>query len=155
MRMAVAMLIGSVWAAVAFAQDARPAKRYGLEADLQTYSQKSPQETLTSVLKAVENKRLDYLLAHLADPVFVDERVKKFHNGDFDTLVRETTDKFAADPGAIKKLQLFQDDGTWKVDGAKAIGTAKGLREHVYMTKINGRWFLENHDRPSGDGKGK
>src|SRR5947209_5976667 len=50
-------------------------KRYGLDVNPGFYPQKTPQEALLSIAKAIESRRLDYLLAHLADPRFVDDTV--------------------------------------------------------------------------------
>src|SRR5262245_48322911 len=85
---------------------AQPAARYGVEADLKTYPQGMPKEALASVLKAIDAKRIDYLLAHLADPQFVDQRVKE-NGGRFDALLEETRAKLLDDPGAAKQLSKF------------------------------------------------
>ena len=51
------------------------ADRYGIAPDLAAFPQKTPQDTLASVIKSAEAKRFDYLTAQLADPAFVDDRV--------------------------------------------------------------------------------
>src|ERR1700687_2222202 len=78
-------------------------KRYSFDVNLDLYPQKTPQEALLSLARAVDNKRVDYLLAHLADPRFVDDAVaaniKTIPQGSeqaklflaFDRLVSETT----------------------------------------------------------------
>src|SRR5438445_6488726 len=85
-------------------------KRYGFDVNLNLYPQKTPQEALLSIAKAVDNKRVDYVLAHLADPRFVDDAVaaniKTIPQGSdqaklflaFDRLVSETTHYFLEDP---------------------------------------------------------
>ena len=40
-----------------------PAKRYGIELDLDKFPQATPKDTLTSILKAIELRKVDYLLA--------------------------------------------------------------------------------------------
>src|SRR5437667_9610302 len=52
-------------------------QRYGLDLDAKRFPQSNPKEALGSVLKAIGDKRIDYLLAHLADPAFVDKRVSQ------------------------------------------------------------------------------
>jgi hypothetical protein len=68
-----------VWAASLSAQE--PAKlltRYNIEFNPINYPQKTPQDAMKSIAKALESGRLDYLLAHLADPKFVDPRVNEY-----------------------------------------------------------------------------
>src|SRR6218665_2407593 len=75
--------------------------RFGIDADPDKYTQKTAQDALRSVLKGIEGKRVDYVLAHLAEPGFVDERVKQA-GGKFEVMVRETTEKLDADPEMIR-----------------------------------------------------
>jgi hypothetical protein len=138
-------LFGSV-----FAQndDKPPTKRFGLSANLRTYPQTMPRETLASVLKAVDERRIDYLLAHLADPQFVDQRVRE-QGGNFDEVVRETTAKLNEDPTAVAELRRFLKEGDWKDEDTKASASLKEIpTRRVYMKKIDNRWFLENRRRP-------
>ena len=79
-------------------KQALPAKRYGIELDLPKFPEATPKEALASVLKAIELRKVDYLLAQLADPEYVDRRVKQVHAGNFDGMVEETTAKLANDP---------------------------------------------------------
>jgi hypothetical protein len=127
---------------------AQPAARYGVEADLKTYPQGTPKETLASVLKAIDTKRIDYLLAHLADPQFVDRRVKE-NGGRFDVLLDETKAKLLDDPGAAKQLRKFLSDGEWKVEENNATVKLKDVPDRaVYLRKLGDRWFLENRRKP-------
>src|SRR5438876_7020446 len=48
--------------------------RHGVAPELKSFPQATPKEALASVLKAVEMKRFDYLLAQLAEPDWVDGR---------------------------------------------------------------------------------
>src|SRR5262245_58860448 len=82
---------------VTLAQAPSPSNRYGIELNLRSYPQATPKETLASILKAIEQKRFDYLLAHLADPTFVDDRVKQA-GGKFDDVVAETRNKLQDNP---------------------------------------------------------
>src|SRR5947207_361812 len=91
MRSLLACLLGLGLAGLAAAQEkkpAQPATRYGVTADLNTYPQSSAKEALRSVAKALERKRVEYVLAHLTDPAFVDDKVDAL-GGKFDELVRE------------------------------------------------------------------
>ena len=80
MRIDRALLLGLLILALP-AQAARAAPRYGIDADLKSYPQGTPKEALASVLKAIDGKRFDYLVAQLADPTFIDDRIKRVHGG--------------------------------------------------------------------------
>lgn len=141
------------------AQD-KLAVRYTYEVDLEAYAQKTPQETLKSVVKAIGTKKIDYLLAHLADPEYVDARVDKYKKlipkGNepgkallaFKRLVQETEEYFLEDPEQIQQLRRFAKEGDWKMDEATSVASIKGLvGRHVFMKKVRDRWFLENRQR--------
>ncbi len=123
---------------------AAPEKRYGLEADLKTYPQGSAKEALASVLKAVADKRFDYLTAHLADPSFVDDRVKRVWGGNFDAQVQDTRARL--DPSTVKLLGKFLKDGEWTTDKTTAIVKLKDMPDKVVrFQEKEGRWFLEHN----------
>src|SRR5271163_2162045 len=77
--------------------------RYGYEVNERLYLQKTPKDAIASVVKTLSDERVDYLLAHLAYPGFVDAKVavymRDYAAGDergkallaFQRLVRETT----------------------------------------------------------------
>ena len=147
MRMALALGIALLGVAGA-PSEARPEKRYGLAADPATYPQATPREALDSALKAIDDKRIDYLLAQLTDPQFVDGRVQG-NGGHFEDLVKETTAKLAAAPGTVKQLRRFLKEGEWKVGDASATVLLKDVDDRaVHLRKIGGRWFLENRNKP-------
>jgi hypothetical protein len=128
--------------------DVKPSKRYGIEPNLELYPQSKPEETLASVLQAIERKRITYLLAHLADPDFVDNRVKKVYGGDFDEMVKETTTKLAGNPDSVKELHRFLTEGEWERGENKASASLKDIKDRkVYMRRIGKRWFLENQQQ--------
>jgi hypothetical protein len=135
-------------------------KRYGFDVNLDLYPQKTPQETLLSISKAVANQRVDYMLAHLADPRFVDEAVVKYINtmrqgsepakafAAFDQLVRETSHYFLEDPTILKELRAFAKDGDWEINDSQAVGSLKTIQgRKVFLRKLEDRWFLENRQQ--------
>jgi hypothetical protein len=125
-----------------------PPRRYGIEANLRDYPQETPKETLASVLQAIERGRINYLLAHLADPAFVDNRVKVVYGGDFEELVRETTSKLADNPNSVKELQRFLKEGEWEAGDTSASVKLKDTKDRqVFFRKIGRRWFLENRQK--------
>jgi hypothetical protein len=135
------LLCGPVsWAT---AKEERP-KRYNIEANLEAYPQDDPKTTLGSVIKAIESKNIDYLLAQLADPKFVDQRVR-LHDGKFDEFVKETTDHLAADPTLLKQLKRILKSGEWQIEDTTASAFLKDNKDkRVYLKKIGQWWYFEN-----------
>ncbi|HEY1859126.1 MAG TPA: hypothetical protein VGG61_02160 [Gemmataceae bacterium] len=118
-------------------------QHYGISADYKTYPQATPKETLASLLKAVEDKHLDYVLAHLADPHWVEKRVKDL-GGKFEDLVKECGET-KLDPAAVKQLRRFLQDGEWKVQEKTAEVVLKDVNDRsVRLYRIDDRWFMEN-----------
>jgi hypothetical protein len=135
------------------------AKRYGYEVEPAKYPQGSPDVALKSVLRAIDDRRIDYLMAQLADPAFVDKKVGEYKAAfqgpeparitlAFDRLVKETARYFRDDPGVVRELRRFARDAEWKLEEPTAIASVKGLPgRQVFMRKVQGRWFLENKQR--------
>jgi hypothetical protein len=131
-------------------------KRYGYVHEPILFPQKTPQETLQGVVRAIDSNKIDYLLAHLADPKFVDSRVAEyaaFQKGSeqakaifaFERLVRETALHFQEDPLLVKELRQYVKEGEWDVQEGVAIGTLKtASSRRVFLRKLEERWFLEN-----------
>src|SRR5207248_1046803 len=94
------------------AQDAGTT-RYKVDPDLDNYPQKTAKEALESIIKAIDAKQIDYLVAQLADPQFVDMRVKMAAGG-FPDIVGETRARLADDPSAVKELRRFLKEGQWE-----------------------------------------
>jgi hypothetical protein len=116
-------------------------QRYGINADYKTYPQSTAKETLASFLKAVEDKHLNYALAHLADPHWVEKRVKDV-GGKFEDLVKECRET-KLDPVALKQLHRFLQDGEWKVEDKTAEVRLKDVADRsVGFFKIDDRWFM-------------
>jgi hypothetical protein len=156
MRAVLTVLIGAVCLGAAMAQTEKepaPDRRQGIVPDLKTYPQGTPQEALASVLKAIDNKRIDYLLAQLSDPEWVEQRLKDT-DGKFTDLVQETTKRLVDDPGPGRQLNRFAKDGEWEVGDSTASVKLKDVKDRiVYVRKIKDRWFLENRSRPDSDKK--
>ena len=151
MRIVRVLLLTAVCLSPALAQDDKPMPRHGVNPDLETYPQATPKETLASVLKAINAKRMDYLLAQLADPDFVDQSVKTA-DGKFDDLVQEATAKLSADPTAVKELLRFLKEGEWEASDTAAAAQLKDIKDRrVFMRKIDNRWFLQNQQKPSAE----
>jgi len=153
MKRIVLSIVG-VMAPMVMAQERIP-PRYNIESDIDRLPQKTPKETLRSVLAAIEAKRINYVLAHLAEPTFVDQRIKDT-GGRFDVMVQETTRKLEADAESLRELRKFLTDGEWKDEETTASASCKDVRgKMVYFKKIGNRWFLENRTSPAKDAKDK
>src|SRR5262245_59623244 len=88
MRSTVDIVVDLLCWGLAKAQLPKLPSRYNLDYYRFTYSQPNPGQTLTSVIKTIKEKQLKYLLAHLTDPDFVDQRVREVHGGKFDELIK-------------------------------------------------------------------
>jgi hypothetical protein len=130
--------------------------RYGVVSNFSKFPQDTPQKALASVIKAITDGRIDYLLAHLADPSFVDGRIEKLELQApaatkkearqllaFEQLVKETTDHFLEDPTLVKELQRFAKEGEWQVDDKVATVRVKSLPiRSVFLRKMDKRWYF-------------
>lgn len=121
--------------------------RYGIAPDFKTYPQNTAKQTLASLLKAVESKRVDYVVAQLADPAFVDDRVKRLYGGRFENQVEDTRARL--NPLTLKQLQRFLKDGDWHEDNERVTARMKDEPRCLYFKKDNGRWFIEHASKPN------
>jgi hypothetical protein len=145
MRWTIILLTGLCVHADAFGQQPPTLNpRYSLEFDIDGYRQDTPKETLASVIKAIEQKKVDYLLAHLADPLFVEARVAEVHKGSFPAMVQETLAKLRDDPESIALLRRFLNEGQFDNEDMEGRATLKGAKDRLYFKRYETRWFLEN-----------
>ena len=143
MRMALSLLLAV--AGLVRADAGGP--RYGIALDLKTFPQATPKEALASALKAIDAKRIDYLVAHLANPAWVDEHVRRYNGGRFEDQVEETRGRF--DPASVKLLRRFLGDGEWTDGDKEASVRLKDVPDRcLSLCKIEGRWYLENRSKP-------
>jgi len=160
MRLALALLLIGLGTCAAQQEGADPlAKRYGYEVEPAKYPQGSPDVALKSILQAIDDRRIDYVMAQLADPVFVDKKVTEYKSRfqgpeparitlGFDRLVKETARYFQDDPSLVRELRRFAKDAEWKLEEPAAVASVKGLPgRQVFMRKIQARWFLENRQK--------
>jgi hypothetical protein len=123
-----------------------PMTRHGVQPDLKSFPQATPKEALASVVKAGDLKRHDYLLAHLADPDWVDTRVEALAGG-FREAVKEAGEKF--DAPAVKQLRRFLDEGEVEtLDSAAVVRLKDDGGRVVRLRKVNKRWYLQHANRP-------
>jgi hypothetical protein len=131
------------------AQPAQEAgNRYGIYIRLQDYPQGTAKETLASVLTALDENQMAYVLAQLTNPTFVDRRVSEVYGGRFEELVKEATAKLAGNPNTIKELRRFLLEGEWQGTDTSASARVKDVKDHkVFLAKIGDRWYLENRQK--------
>lgn len=149
MRCAGIWLAGWVglFVALAAAGAAEPESRYNIAADRKGYPQATPKEALASVVKAARAKAFGYLLAHLADPSWVDDRVKRVYGGRFDQLVADCQGRL--DPVTVKQLEGFLEKGVWSLSKGQARVTLEDVKDRVvFLKQINGLWYLEHRQQP-------
>jgi hypothetical protein len=121
--------------------------RYAVERDLKSFPQATPQEALASILKAIDLNRFDYLVAQLADPTFIDPRVRRLYGGRIEPQIEDTRARL--DPFTIKLLRRFCKEGVCQIDKQTALVRLKDVSDRcVYLSVQNGRWFLEHRFQP-------
>jgi hypothetical protein len=163
MRGVIGILVLVSLGAAAWSQgdSGEPVQRFGIPANPDKYPQNKPDVALSSAVKAVELGKIDYLLAHLVDPVFVDKHVQEYRgqiNRDlkeqartllaFERFVDETRDHFRSDPGILKELSQFARAGKWDVKDSSAEATVASIPgRHVFMKKFQQGWVLENRQK--------
>lgn len=145
MRFVVALNLAIVFAPVAIAQP-KVAPRFTIEWDGESFPQANAKDAFASVIKAIDQNRIDYLLAHLVEPDYVDRRVAAL-GGKFDRIVDTTRQKFADDPESVKELKRFLNDGQYEEAGDTATVKLKGTPRLVYLKKVGDRWYFENRQK--------
>jgi hypothetical protein len=142
--LAVALLLGP---ALALAAD-KSETRYGVAPDLKTYPQATAKEALASVIKAAGDKRIDYLVAQLADPDYIDEQVSKRFGGSFEQQVEDT--RIQMNASTLKLFERFLKDGEWSGDKNEKCLRHKDVKDRcVFFRRVGDRWYLENRNKPS------
>lgn len=147
MRVMISTLV-VFWVGTAIAQEkpAAPAARYGVSANFESYPQTSAKQALQSIAKALERDRLDYILAHLADPAYVDEKVQAL-GGKFPELVREFAEHLTDDAKRKQELIKFLTKGEVAETGTTAKVTLKDVpSRQMNLKQVGGRWYLLNDD---------
>lgn len=134
--------------------------RFGFNVDEVLYPQKTPAETMKSIVTAIDRKRVDYMLAQITDPGYVDYWVDQYKQDiaqgkdegrrllAFEKLTRETVLYYQNDPLIVKELRVFAREAKWADEGDVTIGTVQSIpARKVFLKKIGERWFLENRQQ--------
>ena len=151
MRSIIALLSSVLLAGFGSAQDA-PTKvvrevvpiRFNIIPDLEVYPQAEPKDLLASLIKAIEKDRFDYVLAHLSETAFVDQKIGD-SKATFEELVGASKVKFREDPSLLKAIKLLAREGEVNDQGAAATVAHKDLKDRkIFLVKVGQRWFLKN-----------
>lgn len=157
--MRTALTLTLLGAAALIAQESDLDKRYGYDVNIDRYPQAKPTDAMQSILKCIQDNQLDYMLAQLADPAFVDKRVAenvtRFQGKEeakivlaFDLLVKQTAEHFRDDPTLVREMKRISEEGEWTVENDQASAKLPILPGRtVNMKQIKGRWFLENKQK--------
>lgn len=154
---ALSCLLGLVALAATAQQDSKITVRYGVVADINTFPQTTAKEALSSTIKAIDQRRFDYLLAHLTDPDWLEQRIKQTTRGGqagFDQVVREVSAKLTEDPASVAELKRFRSQGEWEeADTTATVKLADVKDRAVFLKKVESRWYLENRKKPETKAK--
>jgi hypothetical protein len=110
-RSGVLVLIGV--ATLTAAQQVRELDlRYRIEVNTVNYPQKTPQEALKSIVKALDADAYEYMLAQLVDPKFVDMRVAEYKATMFPPEILRQEDEAIArevDPKVRRRMEIEKE----------------------------------------------
>ncbi|MSR33093.1 MAG: hypothetical protein EXR99_16510 [Gemmataceae bacterium] len=133
---------------VALSQGVKPAARFGVPADATLFPQSNPKELQLSLLKALGEKRIDYLLAHLVDPSYVDERITRVYEGRFEGQFEETRSKLE-NPPLKGEFEKILKEGKMEATAATAVLRLPALPEReIHFAFKGGKWYLLNRNSP-------
>lgn len=169
MRNWIAALVIATVAGSLCAQPApAPPPRYTIPSEIDIYPQDSPKQALASMAKAFDRKRVEYLLAHLVEPAFVDAKFPQYYRAKYgklpeddrelppaqqaerikatlETFVAEVNEHLAAHPKQALRLSRLLREGAVEEQGTGAKVTLKDAPESVLtLRQIDGRWFMIN-----------
>ena len=128
------------------AQAVKEIGRFGIALDEASFPQNSPENLRKSLLKALDLDKIEYLLAHLADPLFIDKNIKEVHEGSFAKQVAETREKLKK--GLKSPLESLLKDGKLEVTAKSASLKDSTLKDFALSMKLeNNKWYMENNKK--------
>lgn len=128
------------------AQAVKEIGRFGIALDEASFPQNSPENLRKSLLKALDLDKIEYLLAHLADPLFIDKNIKEVHEGNFAKQVAETREKLKK--GLKSPLESLLKDGKLEVTAKSASLKDSTLKDFALSMKLeNNKWYMENNKK--------
>lgn len=122
------------------AEDLSLRERYRIVVSEDFYPQGTPEDTIRSIINAIENSNARYVLAHLVSPSQVDERLRSDVR-ELENLVAQMTP--AKSHHLLVQLDEHLLDGEWKTGSRFASCQTEGLAELMFE-RIGDRWFMYN-----------
>lgn len=128
------------------AQAVKESARFGIALDEASFPQSTPENLRKSLLKALNSDNIDYMLAHLVNPLFIDKNVKEVHEGSFAKQVAETREKLKK--GLKSPLESLLKDGKLEVTEKSASLKDSNLKDFIITMKLeNNKWYMENNKK--------
>ena len=121
------------------AQAVKESGRFGIPLDEASFPQNSPENLRKSLLNALNSDKIEYMLAHLADPSFIDKNVREVHEGDFAKQVAETREKLKK--GLKSPLESLLKEGKLSASEKSASLKDPALKDFIISMKLeNNKW---------------
>lgn len=128
------------------AQAVKESGRFGIALDEASFPQNSPENLRKSLLKAINSDKIEYMLAHLADPSFIDKNVREVHEGNFAKQVAETREKLKK--GLKSPLESLLKEGKLNASEKSASLKDPALKDFIITMKLeNNKWYMENNKK--------
>lgn len=125
------------------AQAIKESSRYGIALDEESFPQNSPENLRKSLSKALNSDKIEYMVAHLADPLFIDKNIREVHEGDFAKQVAETREKLKN--GLKSPLEFLLKEGKLTTSEKSASLKDPTLKDGSISMKLeNSKWYMEN-----------
>ncbi len=162
MRFPFALFLGCLMLTAVLAQDKdKSGKRYLIAPNPEIYPQDTPENALASVIKAIQDKKIDYLLAQLTDPEFVDRQVQRHaetrkpdKGGEklkelaaFDEFVKVVTAHLTEDPTLLKDLTRIAKGDWERGDNSASASTKENKDKRAFFRKVGNHWYFENRQK--------
>jgi lambda repressor-like predicted transcriptional regulator len=136
---AVALLV----TASAAAEEANPNLRYGIPVDPTHFSQDGAQQTVRSIVRALDDGKVSYMLAHLIAPEDIDAKLK-FDRAALRRLAGKAT---AASTEKLRNALVDHlEQGRWIIKGGRALSEVQD-RADLTLERVGGRWYMHNVPR--------
>jgi len=169
MRIAIAVIVAVIGAYAVQAQPKpEPQPRYGVVAETNIYPQESPKQALASLAKAFDRQRVDYVLAHLADPTFTAGKVAQFYRqkfgrvpeddlelseGERDRRLKTAVALFAAEVSdhmdsfpkqTLRFFRLLKNGAVAEAGTTATVTLADTPEVTLTLKQLEGRWYMVN-----------
>lgn len=136
MRLTWTITIVLTLSAVGYSQniELKVEPRYGVMINTRAYSQQSPQEALAAVIKAVEERRFDVLVAHIIDEKTTEAKAMeqgRLLENDVDLELRRLREKQKANPIGVKPEEQLPFEPKEFDEHVKAEAKVRGFKATI------------------------